>query len=83
MGVDGIMSERMTGIGLPGLPNGAGIQDYGRQTPKHMIKMLRDWALYQKTNADAILAAKDEDFKIETYVGSLVQKNKEVLQEGK
>ena len=74
------MSDRMTSIHLPGTPNGAGYADWGRKTPKEMIATIRAHAAYQKEWADAVLAAPDEAFQVETYVGVHVKKNREVIQ---
>lgn len=76
------MSERMTGIHLPGL-FGAGFADYGRKTVPEMIAQLRAKAEQEKRDAEAILAAADDDFRVTTYVGHLVQRNREVLQPGR
>lgn len=71
------MSDRMTRISLPG---SCGIADYGRRTPTEMIKLIRQYAEREKREAEAILAASDSDFLIETYVGVHVCRNREVLQ---
>lgn len=76
------MSERLTSIKLPGVQS-SGIADWGRKTPEEMITQIRSWAANNKAIADAILAAPDEAFQVETYTGVIVQRNKTVLQEGK
>ena len=76
------MTERMTGIMLPGVP-GAGIQDYGRKTVPEMVAQLRDHARRKKAIADAILAAADEDFFVSTYLGSIVERDRTVIQQGR
>lgn len=76
------MSERMTSITLPGLNSGHGIADWGRKTPEEMVERLRSYAERQKAAAERILAAAPSDFRVETYVGVHVQRQKEVLQEG-
>jgi len=76
------MSERMTAIYLPSLRQGAGWAECGRRSPNEMIDIIRGQAARQKAEAEAILAAADVDFRIETYVGVHVQKQLEVLQEG-
>lgn len=75
------MSERMTSIYLPNM-TGSGISEYGRKTPQEMIEVLRDYAKYQKEQAEIILSAKDIEFRVETYLGVYVRKKVEVLQEG-
>lgn len=77
------MSERMTGIKLPGLPMGTGFQDYGLKSVGEMIKTIQDKARYDIENAKKILDAKDEDFLVETYVGPYARKKLEVIQSGK
>lgn len=72
----------MTGITLPG-HSGSGFQDYGRKTVPEMIAALRRIAEHQKAEAEAILAASDDDFRVSTYIGSLVERNREVMQEGR
>lgn len=81
-GGDGNVSERMTAIDLPGQYN-SGFADYGRQSIDEMISRLRSYAQHCKDTADAILNASDGDFRIRTYVGHYVQKNTEILQEGR
>ena len=76
------MSERMTSIRIPGV-FGSGYADYGRKTPKEMIDIIRDYALTKKAEAEIILNAKDEDFRVETHLGHFVRNKIEVLQEGK
>lgn len=75
-------SDRMTGIWL-GDTNWPGLGEHGRCTRETMIHLAREWARERKAQADAILAAADEDFHIETYVGAFVHRDAEVLQEGK
>ncbi|GEL47793.1 hypothetical protein CHO01_29090 [Cellulomonas hominis] len=77
------MSERMTGITLPGLPPGAGLADYGRKSPQEMITQLRAHATVEARNALAILAAAEEDFRVETYTGVHVRRDRQVLQPGR
>lgn len=77
-----MMGERMTSIRLPGLPMGTGFQDYGLKSVEDMIKIIQDKARYDLENAQKILAAKDEDFLVETYIGPYARKNLEVLQSG-
>ena len=77
------MGERMTSVHLPGMRHGAGVAEYGRKTPAEMVAMLRKYAEANKAEAEQILAATDEEFRVETYTGVWVQRNREVLQEGR
>ena len=72
----------MTSIDLPG-HFGAGYADYGRRTVAEMIKLIRDHAELAKRDAEAILAAKDTDFYVQTYRGIHVRRDRVVLQEGR
>lgn len=73
------MSERMTGIRLPGAP-WPGISDWGRRTPSEMIELARACGKHLREQADAIANAADADFLVETYLGPIAQRNREVLQ---
>jgi hypothetical protein len=77
------MADRMTSIHLPGLASGSGLADWGRQDAATMIAQIRRYALQQKEWAEAILAAADEDFMVNTYVGVHVQRNREIIQKGR
>jgi hypothetical protein len=77
------MSDRMTSVHLPGLNAGSGLADWGRKTPAEMISLIREHAAHQKQQAEAILAASDDEFRVETYVGVYVRRSKIVLQEGR
>lgn len=77
------MSDRMTSVHLNGLPMGAGYAEWGLREPKEMIGYLRQIARQQLLEAEKILAASDEDFRVETYVGVHVRRQLRVLQEGK
>lgn len=72
----------MTSIELPGL-FGSGLAEWDRKTPAEMIERYRTYAQSQVGLYAAILAAPDEDYRIETYRGVYVKKNTEVLQEGR
>ena len=76
------MAARMTSIELPGL-FGSGLAEWGRKTPAEMIERYRSYAQSQIDLYAAILAAPDEDYRIETYRGVHVQRDTEVLQEGR
>ena len=75
------MSERMTAISLPGVWN-AGVADWGRKSVPEMIALLRSHAATMRATADAILAAGDDDFRVETYVGPHAQRDRTILQVG-
>lgn len=78
------MGERMTGIELRGnKAAGPGLAEWGRKTPAEMIELYRRYAAHQLAEAQAVLAASDEDFRVETYTGVHVHRNREVLQEGR
>lgn len=76
------MSERMTAIFLPG-EYGSGLADRGRKTVPEMIATLRAYAAQQKAAYEAILAASDDDFRVETYVGVHVQRERVIWQKGR
>ena len=73
------MAERMTLINLPG--KSVGIANYGRRDVAEMLSMIRRHAVQMKEEAEAILAARDEDFRIETYVGIHRRRNIEIIQD--
>lgn len=77
------MADRMTSIHLPGLRRGAGLADWGRKTPAEMTAQYRKNAQLHLDEAKAVLEAADADFHVETYVGVLVRRDRETLQEGK
>lgn len=76
------MSERMTSIRLPNSGD-TGCADWGRKTKDEMIAMYRLYAQNQYDWSKRVLSALDEEFQIETYVGVHVQKNREIIQEGR
>ena len=73
------MSERMTSVRLESLGTGSGWSEYGRQTPGHMIHMLRRNAEIAKEDAERILDADDSEFVVETYLGPCAQRKTERL----
>lgn len=77
------MSERMTAVYLPGIPSGTGLANYGRKTPAEMIEAYRAHAEHAKEWAEKVLAASDDDFCVETYLGPLIRDKCEVLQKGR
>lgn len=72
----------MTSIELPG-QFGGGIADWGIKTPSDMIAMLRSHASEQKRIAEEILSASDGDFRIQTYKGPYVQRDRKTIQAGR
>lgn len=74
------MSERMTSVTVRVAGFGSGVAEYGRRTRVEMISMLRKKAARDKREAEQILAAADEDFIVETYVGVYAHKNLEVVE---
>jgi hypothetical protein len=77
------MSDRMTAIHLPSIGRGAGRAEYGRISAGEMIAIIRRSAEIQKAEAEAILAADDADFQIETYVGLHVRRKRVVIQQAR
>jgi len=75
------MADRMTRIILPGI--GSGYADYGRKTPEEMIAAYREYAEHLLAEAEAVLAARPGDFRVETYRGVYVMRDLKVLQEGR
>lgn len=73
------MSDRMTSITLAGT---SGLGEWGRRTPAEMIAKYRKYAEYRLREAEAILAAPDDAFRVCTYVGVHVRRSLEVLQGG-
>lgn len=74
------MSDRLTEISLP---HSCGVADWGLRTVPEMLEQVRSYARHQKAEAEKILSVKDEDFRVTTYVGVHVHRNRRVLQEGK
>lgn len=77
------MSDRLTSIHLPGVSGDAGYADYGRKTVAEMLILIRKHAQRAKANAEAVLAAADEDFTVATYIGVHRQRDYTVLQRGR
>lgn len=75
------MSDRMTAVNLPGVW-GASWAEWGRAEPAYMISAIRQRAKQELEWAQKVLAAADDDFRIETYLGPHARRNLEVLQEG-
>lgn len=73
---------RHTSINLPGGKIGhGGLGEWGRKSRVEMIAIYRRWAERQKAEAERILAAPDEDFVVQTYLGEIRRKNVEVVTE--
>ena len=70
------MGERMTGVSAPGV---AGLQDYGRRTRAEMVEQFRAHYEHQKAEAERALAMKDEDLVVETWLGPVAMRNREVV----
>ena len=77
------MADRLTAIHLPGVPKGYGLAHHGRSSAAAMVDAIRHKARQELDAAQAILAAKPEDFRVETYLGVYRRRQIEVLQEGK
>ena len=73
------MSERMTTIELGKV---GGFRRHGRQTPAEMIATYRRYAEAQLAEAQAVLAAPDDAFRVYTHTGVHCVRHIEVLQEG-
>ena len=73
------MAERMTSVRVAGAPAGTGFADYGRCDPLSMIQKLREHAARDLAVAKRVLAARDHEFIVETYVGIHVQRQLEQL----
>lgn len=68
------MTEKLTRICLPGLNGpGAGLMDWGEHSYEDMRKQLRARAASMKEEAEAVLAAPDDAFKVTVVRGSIVQ----------
>jgi hypothetical protein len=70
----------MTSIRLPST-FGSGVADHGRKTVPEMINLIRSKAEHDRAIANAILAAPDCEFLVETYEGVHVRRNKVALQD--
>jgi hypothetical protein len=77
------MTRRLTRITLPGSPNGSGLMDWGELSAENMIGQLRRLAEHQKAQAEAILAADDEDFQVDLVEGSCVERFVRTIQQAR
>ena len=66
----------MTGVHPRGGPMGLGVQDYGRKTRAEMVAQYRAHFEHQRAEAEAALAVADDDLVVETYLGSLVMRDR-------
>ncbi len=64
---------------IASLKHQSGLAEHGRLTRAEAIKSLRDMAVHQKKDAEAILNASDEDFYVRVVRGVHVQHMVEVL----
>jgi hypothetical protein len=71
----------MTSISLPGVV-GAEVADWGRKSVVEMLSLIRAKARLDKAVAEAILAAPDRAFCVETYLGVHVRRSRVTLQQG-
>ena len=71
-GVEGIMSNILTRIKLPG-HFGTGRANWGRRSPAEMLEWFRAGALHDKKEAEAILSAPDYAFQIDVIRGNCAQ----------
>lgn len=74
------MSRRITSIHLPKAPGSPGVAKEGEQTVEVMIKELREYAAHLRAEAEAVEAAADHEFQIESYNGVFVQRGRRELQ---
>lgn len=75
-------NRKLTRISLPGLDH-PGLADWGECSIEDMTDYYRKWAMQTKLQVEEILSAADADFRIETYRGPWVQKDRKIIQEGK
>jgi len=77
------MSDILTSARVKGLPNGAGLMDWGRKSRAEMIAALRRHHQYNADIAAQVLAAKDEDIEVWIVRGSVVQHRVKELVHGR
>lgn len=70
------MSERFTSASAPRI---GGIAEYGRKSKPEMVTAFRRYYAQQADEARRALALTDDEIVVETYIGSYVQRNKEVV----
>lgn len=76
------MTRRMTSVELRGVYD-ASWAEWGEQPVDLMVRRLRERAVRQKAAAEAILNADPSDFRVQSYTGVVVQRDRNVLQEGR
>lgn len=76
------MSERMTAIHLLGTTR-PGIADWGMKTAPEMIEQYRSYARNLLEEAQAVLAASDEEFMVESYRGPWAMRDRKIIQQGR
>ena len=75
------MTERYTGAFARGVRKHPflAVTDYGRRTRVEMLRQFRDHYADQLAEAQEALSLKDEDIETETYLGSVVMRNRELV----
>lgn len=73
----------MTSIVLPGTPSIGGFAEWGKVPVAVMIAAHRLRAERMRADAEAILSASDDDFRIDTYVGPIAMRDRQVIQQGR
>lgn len=74
-------SRQLTAIELPGIDRG--FADWGSFDPDEMIATYREQARQKLAEAQAVLDASDEDFRVITYVGPVAMNGLKVLRPGR
>lgn len=74
------MSELLTRITLPSAAQSVGLMDWGELTTEEMIRQIRQRAEHLREEADAIMAAKNEDFRVDIVRGPHAQHHVRTLQ---
>lgn len=69
----------MTSVRLAGQSEGRGLAEYGRVSRDEMIEALKKKARRDLADAQAVLDADDRLFIVETYVGVIVQRKRELV----
>ena len=76
------MSEKLTTINILGSSPFQGIAEWGECSIDDMVKMVRKYSEWLRSQADAIDATRDCDFRVTLVRGSVVQHLIRVLQAG-
>lgn len=74
------MSDKLTKITLPNQKAFRGLLEWGEQSPKGMIELVRSYATHLRIQAEAIEQASDADFKVDLVKGSHMQRYIKTLQ---